>query len=73
MPYKRVIYSVLVYILSMVLVFITKPNIAFTEQGELRSFGVMYENDTTYSVGILSVILAVVIFYTFCIIDLVFD
>tara|TARA_B100000405_G_C16717315_1_gene421339 strand:+ start:2785 stop:2964 length:180 start_codon:yes stop_codon:yes gene_type:complete len=59
--------------MSMMLVFLTKPEIAFDRNGDLKHFGVSQKNDTIYSVGVMAVTLAIVVFYTFCMIDLVFD
>lgn len=70
---SRVSYSIIVFILSMVLVFITKPKIAFDKNGNIRRFGLHDKTDTIYSLGVGSVLLSIVIFYLFCFIDLVFN
>ena len=70
---SRISYSIVVYVMSMMLVFLTKPEIAFDRNGDLKNFGVSQKNDTIYSVGVMAVTLAIVVFYTFCMIDLVFD
>lgn len=70
---SRVSYSIIVFIMSMILIFITKPKLAFEKDGTLKSFGIAKKSDTVYSVGVLSITLAIIIFYFFCMIDLIFD
>lgn len=69
---SRVSYSIIVFILSMIILFIVKPKIAFDEDGNIRKFGVQSKTDTIYSIGVLSIVLSIIIFYMFCLIDLVF-
>ena len=69
----RISYSVLVFVLSMILLFLTKPSIAFNNEGKLRKFGVNDKGSTIYSVGVLTTSLAIVTFYLFCVIDIIFD
>lgn len=70
---SRVSYSIIVFIMSMILLFITKPKLAFENDGSLKSFGISQKKDTVYSVGVISVLLSLMIFYFFCMIDLIFD
>ena len=70
---SRISYSIVVFIMSMILVFLTKPSIAFDRNGDLKTFGVSHKNDTISSVGVMTVTLAIVVFYLFCMIDLIFD
>ncbi len=70
---SRVSYSIIVFIMSMILLFITKPKLAFEKDGSLKFFGISQKKDTIYSVGVLSVVLSLMIFYFFCMIDLIFD
>ncbi len=70
---SRISYSVLVFILSMILLFLMKPSIAFDNEGKLRKFGVNDRGSTIYSVGVLTSCLAIITFYLFCVIDIVFD
>lgn len=67
---SRIIYSVLFYVLLMVLIFMARPSVMF-ENERLRPFGVGYDK-TMFSFGVFSVVLAVLSFYLFCIIDLMF-
>lgn len=70
---SRIAYSILVFTLSMVLLFIVKPKIAFDSNGSLRKFGVNESGSTIYSVGVLTACISIIIFYSFCVIDLVLD
>lgn len=69
---SRVSYSIIVFILSMIILFIVKPKIAFDKNGDIRKFGVQSKTDTIYSIGVLSIVLSIIIFYMFCLIDLIF-
>lgn len=74
---SRVVYSALFYVLLMTLVFTSKPSVMFENDpasGEyrLRPFGVGYDK-TMFSFGVFTVVLAIMSFYLFCLIDLVFS
>lgn len=68
---SRIVYSIVFYVLLMVLITISKPSVIFEKDGSLKLFGVGYDK-TMFSFGVFSVVLAIVSFYIFCIIDLVF-
>ena len=68
---SRIVYSIVFYVLLMVLIAISKPSVIFEKDGSLKLFGVGYDK-TMFSFGVFSVVLAIVSFYVFCIIDLVF-
>lgn len=68
---SRVIYSVVFYILVMVLLVVSKPSVIFEKDGSIRQFGVGMDK-TMFSLGVFCVVLAVMSFYIFCVIDLVF-
>ena len=68
---SRIIYSVTFYILLIILISILKPEIMFNKDGDIISFG-LNKNETLYSFGVFSVLSAIVTFYLFCIIDLIF-
>lgn len=81
---SRIFYSITLYILVMTLIFIKKPTIIFTANGDIRTFGLSKEPDkygvnvnssenTIYSLGIITAIIAIVSFYLFCVIDMIFD
>ena len=67
----RVVYSTLFYTASMALIILLKPMLLFDETGELRSFG-FGTNKTLFSLGAITVALAVMSFYVFALIDLIF-
>ncbi len=67
----RVIYAILFYILLIVLIIISRPSIMFESDGSIKQFGIG-EEKTMFSLGVFTVILAVVSFYIFCMIDLIF-
>lgn len=68
---SRVIYSILFFLLIMILVVVAKPSIVFSTDGTLKEFGIG-EDKTLFSLGIFTVVIAILSFYTFCVIDLVF-
>ena len=70
---SRIVYSVFLYIMIMILIFINKPSIAFDKDGNIKSFGLAKkQNETIYSFGVLTVVISIVIFYIFCMFDLMF-
>ena len=69
---SRIIYSIILYILLMSLIYVVKPKIIFNDNGSIKSYG-MKQNQTMYSLGVVSVIISIVSFYFFCIIDLIFN
>jgi hypothetical protein len=69
----RVIYSILFFVLSMALLLITKPAIIFDRRtGEPLPFGIG-EGKTLYSLGIITAALAILSFYFFAWIDMIFS
>lgn len=68
---SRIIYSVLFYVLSVLLILVSKPAAIFNTDGELRPFGVG-DGKTIFAFGVVVVALAIISFYVFCVIDLVF-
>lgn len=69
----RVAYSVLFYVLSMALVIISRPALVFSPAtGEPLDFGVG-DGKTLYSLGVVTVALAIVSFYFFAWIDMIFS
>jgi hypothetical protein len=49
----------------------SKPSVMFEENGELKHFG-MGNDKTLFSFGIFTVVLAVVSFYLFTLLDIIF-
>ena len=68
---SRIVYSITCYVLLVILIVISKPSVMFEKSGKIRPFGVGYDK-TMFSFGVFAVVLAIISFYIFCIIDLVF-
>lgn len=69
---SRVIYSVVFFILLIILLYMSKSSIFFEKDGELKTFG-LGPDRTLFSFGIITVVIAIASFYLFCIIDLIFN
>lgn len=68
----RVLYSIIFYVLIIVLLYVAKPPFVFDENGNLKHFGIG-PTDTMFSFGVFTVVLAFLSFYIFAIIDIIFD
>ena len=69
----RVIYSILFYALSMALIIVSRPKLIFDERsGDPLPFGIG-EGKTLFSLGVVTVALALLAFYLFALIDMVFS
>lgn len=68
---SRVLYSVIFFVLLLVLLFISKPSIMFEENGDIKNFG-MGHDKTLFSFGIFTIVLAILSFYLFTLLDIVF-
>ncbi len=68
---SRIVYAVLFYILLIVLIIVSKPSLMFDDYGNIKQFGIGDEK-TMFSLGVFSVILAVISFYIFCLVDMIF-
>lgn len=69
---SRILYAILFYILLLTIIYLNKPSMVFNENGSFKSFG-LNNDDTLYSIGTLSVILSIVSFYIFALIDYIFN
>lgn len=68
----RVIYSILFFVLASVLLVLAKPRFLFDlETGEPKPFG-LGPGRTLFSMGVIVLVLAVLVFYTFGLIDMVY-
>lgn len=67
----RSIYSIVFYVLVIVLIIITKPAWLFQDDGQVRNFG-LGTQQTVFSLGVIVVALAVVAYYLFAMIDIIF-
>jgi hypothetical protein len=68
---SRIIYSTIVYLLIMVIITISKPAMIYDENENLRQFGLGSKN-TMFSLGVVTCLTAVLTFFFFCVVDLVF-
>lgn len=69
---SRIIYSILFFSLLIILIYVSKPSVIFEKDGEFKRFGA--GNDKTmFSFGVFTVVLAILSFYLFCIIDMIFQ
>jgi hypothetical protein len=69
-PPSRVTYSVLFYVLVMVLLAVARPGALFHPDGTPRRFGAV-PGATMFPLGVVAVVGAVLSLYTFALIDLV--
>lgn len=68
----RILYAILFYILLLTIIYLKKPSMVFNHDGSFKSFG-LSNDDTLYSIGTLSVVLSIVSFYIFALIDYIFN
>lgn len=68
---SRIVYALLFYILLIILVIVSKPSVMFEKDGSIRPFGVG-EDKTMFSLGVFSIVFAIVSFYIFCLVDMIF-
>ena len=69
----RTLYSILFYVLVIVLIIVAKPSFLFDENNQIKQFGVGSENKTIISMGTIVFFLAIVSYYIFLTIDIVFN
>ena len=67
----RSVYSALFYVLIVVLILVSRPKALFDESGRPRGFG-LGQHDTVFAFGVIVVALAIVAYYVFAIIDIIF-
>lgn len=68
---KRVVLSIIFLIMSMSIIILVKPDSLFNKKdGSIKEFGVGLDK-TIYSMGVVVVMLSIVSFYTFSIIDII--
>jgi hypothetical protein len=68
---SRIVYATLFYVLLVVLIVLAKPSIIFEKDGSIKPFGVG-EDKTMFSLGVFSIVLAIVSYYIFCLVDMIF-
>lgn len=67
----RLLYSIVFFILLITLVHMSQLSVIFDKDGKLRPFGIG-DNKTMFSFGVFTVVLAILSFYFFCVIDIIF-
>lgn len=68
----RILYSALFLCLSIFLVFLVKPDVIFDQNDDIRAFG-LKPHETLFSLGVFTTLIAILSFYFFAIIDLIFS
>lgn len=68
----RTIYAVLLFTLLMTLLYIMKPSIMYKDNNEIKPFGIN-KKETILSLGVITVVCAIMSFYLFAIIDMIFS
>lgn len=68
---SRIVYALLFYILLIVLVIVSKPSVMFERDGSIKPFGVG-DDKTMFSLGVFSIVFAILSFYIFCLVDMIF-
>lgn len=68
---NRLVYSVVFYLLTMSVVLLAKPAMLFDAQGEIKEYGVGHDK-TVFSLGVVSIVLAILCYYLFSMVDLIF-
>jgi hypothetical protein len=69
---SRIFYSALCLIVVMLLLVIARPRVMFSVDGTPKEFG-LEEHQTMYSLGFVSIVSAIVLFYFFSLMDLIFS
>jgi len=68
---QRIVYSCMFYALIILLIFVSKPDLVFDEDGSMKGFG-LGPTKTMFSFGVFVVSVAFLSFYIFALIDLIF-
>ena len=68
----RIVYSILLFVLLMLLMYCMKPSMMFKRDDTIKPFGIN-KNKTIMSLGVFTIVCAIVSFYLFAMIDLIFS
>lgn len=69
---KRIILSIIFFLMSMSLIIVVKPSFLFNkEDGSIKEFGVGLDK-TIYSMGVVVVFLSILSFYLFALLDFLY-
>ena len=69
---RRIVNSVACLVMLMALLLATRPKLVFDEEGHPREFG-FGKGQTIYSLGMLSSCAAIVMFYYFSVMDMIYE
>lgn len=67
----RLLYATAFFVLLIMLIYTSKPHLVFDNNGKLRPYGIG-DDKTMFSFGVFTVVLAIISFYFFCVIDVIF-
>ncbi len=67
----RLLYASVFFVLLVLLIYTSKPSLVFDNDGNVRPFGIG-DDKTMFSFGVFTVLFAILSFYFFCIIDVIF-
>lgn len=67
----RLIYAIAFFILLILLISTMKPLLLFDRNGNVKPFGIGDEK-TMFSLGVVTAVVAILSFYFFCVIDVIF-
>ena len=70
---SRLVYSCSFFMLAFVLIAVSKPKVAFDDNGHIRPFGTGNDtnNNTLMPLGVITAVLAIVCFYMFSVMDMI--
>ena len=68
----RIMYSILLFIMLMLLTYCIKPAMMFKRDESIKPFGIN-KNQTIVSLGVFTIVCAIMSFYLFAMIDLIFS
>lgn len=69
---SRILYSITLFVLLMLLVYLTKPAPIYHKDETIKAFGIN-KNETIISLGVFTILAAVMSMYIFAIIDMIFS
>lgn len=67
----RLLYATAFFVLLIMLIYTSKPHLIFDSNGHVRPYGIG-EDKTMFSFGVFTVVLSIMSFYFFCVIDVIF-
>lgn len=69
---RRSLFSIIVLVLCMILIYINQPSFMFDKDGHIKEFG-SGEHKSVYSLGVVASVISIASFYTFSLIDLMYN